>query len=77
MAAARINQREKCALIRGNSDIGGLRSPRSEGLSRKLRKIPPEFARGGPYGYDLARNRVSSGEYRVSRLLKNALLLSL
>ena len=33
---------DRCALITGNRDIGGLRSPHSEGLRSKSRKIPPE-----------------------------------
>ena len=69
MAAARINQREKCALITGNKDIGGLRGRRLDGRGRKSRKTRPAVAWGGPYGYDFARSRGSSGECQVNSVI--------
>jgi hypothetical protein len=43
MAAARINQRERCALIMGNNDIGGLRSPRPGRLAANPGKYRPKL----------------------------------
>ena len=65
VAAARINQREKCAVITGIRDLCGLRSPHSEGLGSKSSKIPPDVAGDGRDGYNVARNRGSSGECRM------------
>ena len=56
VAAARINQREKCALITENRGSGELRSPHSEGFGSKSRKIPPEVATCEPEAYRGARN---------------------
>ena len=70
MAAARTNQREKCALITRNKDVGRLKSPRSEGPGHKSRKTRPAVAWGGPYGYDFARNWGSSGECQFTAATK-------
>ncbi len=48
-------------MITENRDIGGLNSPRLEGLGGKSRKTPPEVAWGGPDGYYVSRNQGSSG----------------
>jgi hypothetical protein len=43
VAAARTNQRERCAFITGNRDIGRLRSPRSEVLAANPEKYGSEL----------------------------------
>ena len=65
MAVARINQREKCALITGNRDIGGLRSCRSQWPGSISRKVPSDFSIGGDEAYGDAQNRGSSGVCRL------------
>ena len=54
-------------MITGNRDIGGLRSPRSEGLGRKPRKHRPRLSGAAPKAYSDARNQGSSGECRFIR----------
>ena len=76
MAAARINQREKCALITENRGSGELRSPHSARSDSKSWKVPPEFANGGNEAHGDARNRGSSGEYRINLSLATCVFVS-